>query len=277
MRYSKYIFRDLSRSRSQAVVFVLCVVLAIVTLVAVNGFSGSVTSALMKDARTLHVGDIIVQSRLPLSKGLQDTIEKLKHDGKIQYSQTYEFYSVVQAAGGDVTLLSNIKAVTPQYPLYGRCELESGQPLSSALVPGTAIVDRILLERMGLHSGDRLVVGRARLTIVDVVVREPDRPVTAFALGPRIFVSAADLDAIDLIQKGSRVRYGVQIKTVAEKDLQLLFETLVASADPVLERVDTYLTARSGVKRFFDNFIDFLNLVGIFTLLLAGYPLAVPD
>jgi putative ABC transport system permease protein len=34
--------------------------------------------------------------------------------------------------------------------------------------------------------------------------------------------------------------------------------------------VDTSRTARSGVKRFFDNLLFFLSLIGIFTLLLAG-------
>ena len=126
------------------------------------------------------------------------------------------------------------------------------------------------MERLGLRIGDQLDIGRARLTIADIVVKEPDRPVTAFNLGPRVFVSAADLDDIDLIQKGSRVRYGVQIKAVDAADLQRLADTFAAAADPVQERVDTYRSARSGVKRFFDNFIDFLNLVGIFTLLLAG-------
>jgi putative ABC transport system permease protein len=34
--------------------------------------------------------------------------------------------------------------------------------------------------------------------------------------------------------------------------------------------VDTARTARSGIKRFFDNFLFFLGLIGIFTLLLSG-------
>ncbi len=270
MPYAKYILRDLSRSRSQAAVFILCVVLAIVTLVAVNGFSGSVTTALMQDARTLHAADIIVQSRQAISTGLDSAIGRMQREGKIQSSRTYEFYSVVRAVDGNGTLLSNIKAVSEEYPLYGRCELASGKPFATTLTTGKIIVDRILLERLGLRIGDRLDIGRARLTIADIVVKESDRPVTAFSLGPRVFVSAADINDIDLIQKGSRVRYGVQIKAVDDADLQQLADTLAAAADPVQERVDTYRSARSGVKRFFDNFIDFLNLVGIFTLLLAG-------
>ncbi len=35
-------------------------------------------------------------------------------------------------------------------------------------------------------------------------------------------------------------------------------------------RVETFRTARTGVERFFTNFLFFLSIVGIFTLLLAG-------
>ncbi|MEZ4581315.1 MAG: hypothetical protein R3A10_06645 [Caldilineaceae bacterium] len=34
--------------------------------------------------------------------------------------------------------------------------------------------------------------------------------------------------------------------------------------------METYLTAPSGVQRFFENLLFFLSLVAIFTLLLAG-------
>ena len=37
-----------------------------------------------------------------------------------------------------------------------------------------------------------------------------------------------------------------------------------------MEGVETYLTAPSGVQRFFDNLLFFLSLVAIFTLLLSG-------
>ena len=270
MLHSKYILRDLVHSRSQAVVFILCVVLAIITLVAVNGFSGSVTATLMQDARALHAADVIIQSRQPISSDLQNTLNEIHDQGKLQISRTYEFYSVVQPVDGSGSLLSNIKAVSKAYPLYGHCELASGKSFSARLSPGTVIVERILLERLGVRIGDQLKVGQARLTIVDIVTKEPDRPVTVFALGPRVFVSSKDLDKIDLIQKGSRIRYKIQIKVSNTADMQQVVETLAAAADPIQERVDTFRTARSGVKRFFDNFIDFLNLVGIFTLLLAG-------
>ena len=45
---------------------------------------------------------------------------------------------------------------------------------------------------------------------------------------------------------------------------------LRSQSRPEQDRVETYRTAASGVKRFLDNFLFFLGLLGIFTLLLAG-------
>ena len=266
----KFILRDVNRTRSQAIVFALCVSIAMVTLVAVNGFSESVNATLVNDARALSAADIIVRSRQELSPGLLQTIEEMESAGSIESARIYEFYSVARTAAGDRSLLSSIKVVSKGYPFYGRCELTSGHSFSEVLLPGRIVVAPILLERLGLQVGDSLSIGRAVLTIADVVRKEPDRPLNAFAFGPRIFVSTADLERIDLIGKGSRVRYKVLIKIADAGDLTRLVDRLTAAADPVQERVDTYRTAPSGVKRFFDNFIFFLNLIGIFTLLLAG-------
>ncbi|MGB8426450.1 MAG: FtsX-like permease family protein, partial [Desulfobacterales bacterium] len=266
----KFILRDLNRNRGQAMMFLLCVALAFVTLVAVNGFSESIDTALSKDAQALQAADIIVRSRQELSFELVRKIARMENEGLLESARTYEFYSVARFAAGERSLLSNIKAVSQGYPFYGRCELASGRSLAEVLRPGRIVVAPVLLERLELQVGDRLTIGHATLTIADVVLTEPDRPVDALALGPRIFVAADDLGRIDLIGKGSRVSYAVLIKVADPARLNPLADALSVVADPVQERVDTYRTAPSGVKRFFDNFIFFLNLIGIFTLLLAG-------
>ncbi len=82
-------------------------------------------------------------------------------------------------------------------------------------------------------------------------------------------IASADLDALKLIKPGSSVGYRVLLKVNNETQLNSLaaqIKTVLAAQ----ENVETYLTAQSGVQRFFNNFLFFLNLVGIFTLLLAG-------
>ncbi len=182
----------------------------------------------------------------------------------------WEFLTVVRLPAREDTLLADIKAVEPGYPFYGEVLLASGRDLAAVLTPGNVVVEAALLERLGVSVGDTLLIGAAALTIADVVTFEPDRPVNFFALGPRIFVAAADLDALDLIKPGSRVTYVTLLRVADENQLDRIAAQLVAARDVGQESIQTYLTAPSGVQRFFENLLFFLSLVAIFTLLLAG-------
>jgi len=270
MPHTRFIIRDFARSRNQAVIFVLCVVLSIVSLVAISGFSHSINDSLLKDAKALHAADIIIRSRQDFSRSLRDAVEELNTAGLVDSARYYEFYSVVRSEDGHASLLSKIKVVQRGYPFYGRCELESGRAFADVLTKGSAVVEKLLLDRLNLQVGDRLRIGMATLTISDVLLKEPDRPVSFYSFGPRIFVSIQDLAALDLLQKGSRIRYVNLLKVHDQSKLNRIADDLRTVADGVQERVDTYRTARSGIKRFFDNFLFFLSLIGMFTLLLAG-------
>jgi putative ABC transport system permease protein len=307
-----FIHRQIAGSLHQSAVLVLCVILSMITLVSLGGFSSSVHTSFLRDARTLHAADIIIHSHAPISAGLLDEISSLEKRKAIESARVYEFYSVVQTdrnsrratpvdkKWGETTkshgqaseetahsrspgkarstvayedqesLLSGIKVVDPGYPFYGTLELASGAPFSNVLTRGNIVVEQTLLDRLHLKIGDSLRVGSARLTIRDMVLQEPDRPVNFFALGPRVFVSTADLSSLDLVGKGSRVNYTILIKVLDAAELDRIATRLRSVSNKDRERVDTYRTAASGVKRFFDNFLFFLNLIGIFTLLLAG-------
>lgn len=269
MRKIPLVRRQLAGSLHQAAIFVLCVVLSLVTLVSLSGFSRSVHSSFLKDARALHAADII-HSHSPFSEPLLLELSLLEKEPKVASARLYEFYSIVRTTGGDASLLSNLKVVDPGYPFYGTVQLASGRPLNEVLTRGSIVVEQTLLDRLLLKINDRVKIGKAAFTIRDVVLLEPDQPVNFFSLGPRVFIPARDLASLDLVGKGSRVNYTVLIKVRDEKDLDKIALRLKTAALPDRERVETYRTADSGVKRFFDNFLFFLNLIGIFTLLLAG-------
>lgn len=266
----RFLFRQLAHSSRQALVFVLCVTLSLTTLTAFSGFARSVRQALLSDARSLHAADIILRASTPFSPSLQSAVDREVAAGRMEATPIYNFFSVVRTTDDAASLLARLKVVEPAYPFYGRVELLSGGTLGDTLVKGAVVVEQLLLDRLGLQVGDALQVGFATLRIVDVITAEPDRPVNLFAFGPRIFVSHHDLKALGLMEKGSRIRYRILIKVTDPQDMEPLTAAFKAAADPELERVDTYRTARSGVRRFLDNFIFFLKLVGIFILVLAG-------
>ena len=268
--HPQFIIRQITRSRRQAVVLVLCVALSIVTLISLNGFSASVHTSLLKDAKTLQAADIIIRSYQEISLATVSSIRKLEDQNQIISNRVWEFYSVVRSQKGRDSVLAKLKIVQPGYPFYGQVLLKSGRQFDSVLSPGSVIVAQNLLDRLGLQVGDPLHVGSTTLTIRDVVLQEPDQPVNFFMLGPRVFLAAADIDRLDLVKKGSRVRHIYLIKVLDETKIRSIADRIRMVADTDQESVDTYRTARSRIKRFFDNLFFDLSLISIFTLLLAG-------
>jgi len=270
MLHPAFIRRQVVRSRKQATVFVLCVVLSMITLIALNGFATSVHQALMNDARRLQAGDIIIRSHYAFTPGLQAAVNRLAADTRISAARLYEFYSIVRTRGEDRSLLAMLKVTGRGYPFYGQVVLTSGNRFDQVLQPGTVIVEAGLLERLALSVGDTLRVGDADLTIADVVTLEPDRPVTFFSFGPRVFIHPEDLDGLGLIDRTARVHHKLLLKVHDPAQLEPIAGTLSAAADQEQERVATFQSTNSRMQRFFNNLLFFLNLIGIFTLLLAG-------
>ncbi len=270
MIHGHFIIREITRSSKQAIVFCLCVALSLTSLTVFSGFSKSVSQTLLTDAKKLHAADIIVHSHDKISDELESAISDQIRQGKIDRSRYWEFYSMVRTADDQTSVLSLLKVVEKGYPFYGEIVLKSGRSLHDVLTPGQIVVEQSLLDRLGAGIGDSLKVGYTTLIIRDVVVSEPDRPANVFSFGPRVFVSSQDLDALSLIQTGSRITYVSLLKVADDRKVDAITGRLKQFASPDRERVDTYRTARTRVKRFLDNFIFFLNLVGIFILIIAG-------
>lgn len=270
MLHPRFIFRQINDSRKQAVIFALCVALSLLTLTSLGGFSTSVRRSMLKDARQLHAADIRIHSHYPFSQPLVNTIRQYEEQGLIQGALVHEFYSMARNAVQNKSILCNLKVVEKDYPFYGKVQLASGREFANVLTSGSIIVEQTLLDRLKVQIGSNLQIGFATLKIADIVTMEPDKPVSFFSFGPRIFIAATDLKKLDLIKKGSRVQYNYLIKVNTPEGIDTVAQHLKQVATERQESIKTFREADSRLKRFFDNFLFFLNLIGIFTLLLAG-------
>jgi len=270
MLHLRFIVRQIVGSGRQSLIFVACVALSLLILTSLGGFSRSVRSSMLKDARQLHAADIIVHSHYPFSASLKKAIDNFERNGEVESALVLEFYSMASNPERQKSVLSHLKVVAKGYPFYGTVQLASGRDFRHVLVPGSVVVEQSLLNRLQAEVGGKLHIGSAVLTIADIVTGEPDRPVSFFSFGPRIFISATDLDRLDLIKKGSRIQYNYLLKVRDPKQVDSIAAKLSSAALNSQENVRTFRTAGSRVKRFFENFLFFLNLIGVFTLLLAG-------
>ncbi|MEE4165283.1 MAG: FtsX-like permease family protein, partial [Desulfocapsaceae bacterium] len=268
--HARFILREIRHSGKQSLTFVLCVALSLATLTALNSFKRNVYQSLVGEAQVLHGADIIIHSHHPIAQPLVQAVAELEEEKRVLSLKSYEFSSVVRPVDGDTSLFSSLKVVDSGYPHYGSVALLSGKKLQQVLEPGTVVVGQEVLDRLGVQTGARLHIGNALLEIADVVLSESARPVAFFSFGPRIFISSADLDKLGLMGKGSRAEYEILLKISNSEELTAIHRQLTERALRGQERVETARTARSGVKRFFDNLLFFLSFISIFTLLLSG-------
>jgi len=252
--------------------FLACVTLGVAALVGVGSFADSLERTVARSGKSLMGGDVEIRSTQPLPVDAATLIAG-PASGRVALTRLRELVAMAQA-GPALTQLVELKAVEPGYPFYGALVTEPARPLDTLIGAGRALVHESLLARLGLRVGDRFRVGDVELTIAGVILKEPDRAVGVFSLGPRVMIAAADLDRTGLIRPGSRVRYRTLFRLPEGQDAEV-FRDRLAGELPAAQRVTTYTQAQPGLRRFWDQLTMYLGLTGLVALMVGGIGVAV--
>ena len=137
---------------------------------------------------------------------------------------------------------------------------------------GEAWVDPQILAVAGLHVGDLLKVGEARLRIARVITFEPDRGAQFVNLAPRVMIRAEDLPATGLVSPGSRISYSMLAAGSVQK-VQVLRDWLQAALKPG-QKLVTIENGRPEIRRSLDRAQQFLSLVAMLAVLIAAVAVA---
>jgi len=118
-------------------------------------------------------------------------------------------------ADGKATLVE-LKAVDGAYPLYGEAKLDPAMNVTDALAQRDGVfgaaADPVLMARLDVKPGARLMIGNANIEIRAALTNEPDKLAGGIGFGPRLLVSQDALRATGLIQPGSLVRWHYRLR-----------------------------------------------------------------
>ena len=245
--------------------FLLTLMLSLATYLSLDSIQQSVTTYINDNQRALVGGDLILSSNQDWPTEVLEQVETLA-DTQVVYD--YQFNAMLVT--DEQTLLARVKAVSPAYPLYGEIELASGKPLWQQLSADSVVVAPEVLKSLSVKVGDSITVGEAQFTISDTLIKEPDRPLTAFGFGGRVLMQEDALAATQLMGQRSRVSYRIEIAGDAESMLaqnEQLSQILTSYPDIELSDADS---ADTSVSRISDNVLMFLKLLVIAVLLLSA-------
>jgi putative ABC transport system permease protein len=242
----------------------LCLFLGVATLAAIGSLTASVTLELASRGQTMLGGDLeVAMTQREASDADKAALRKL---GAI--SETIRTRAMAQAPG-KAPVLTELKGVDAAYPFYGTLALEHGR-YNHSLPPDRILIGSALAEKLGLRPGDPLRYGIKTFTVADVITDEPDRLGEGFTLGPVALVSMEGLRGTGLIQPGSLYESKYRIRLPANTDPRAVRATLqkrYASAGWQIRDRDR---AAAGAERFFENMGQFLALIGLAALIIAG-------
>lgn len=247
----------------------VCLFLGVATLAAIGSLTASMLDELATRGRTLLGGDIEVAITQREASAAERT--ELRRLGTL--SETVRMRAMAQRAGPAVAgappaVLTELKGVDRAYPLYGTLTLRQGS--YRALDPGQVLIGTALADRLGVAPGAQLRYGSADFTIAGVIADEPDRVGEGFTLGPVAIVSMEGLRRTGLIQPGSLYTSKYRIRLPDGSDAPALREQLAKGHREAGWELKDHDRAAPGTNRFFERMGQFLSLIGLTALVIAG-------
>ncbi|WP_341712693.1 FtsX-like permease family protein [Erythrobacter sp.] len=162
-----------------------------------------------------------------------------------------------------------LKAVDESYPLFGTLTLEDGRTVGPP-DGDEAWLSQGAADRLGVKLGDSILIGTAQLRVGGFIADEPDRLGEGFQLGPTIIVSEDLPQRAGLIAPGSMYQSKTRVKFSGNRDPEAVQDSLKARFPDAGFDIDTADRAAPGTDRFVDRMGEFLTLVGLAALVIAG-------
>jgi len=173
------------------------------------------------------------------------------------------------AIAGDASVPVELKGVDRAYPLYGALTLADGRRVS-APAAGDVWIGQALADRIDARIGAPLRFGTARFRIAGIIATEPDRLGEGFTLGPVAIVSTAAIARTGLVQPGSLYESKYRLKLPVGADPSAVATRFKQAFATAGWESKTRSNASPGAARFIDRMGQFLLLVGLAALVIAG-------
>ncbi len=254
-------------------IFLACLTLGIAAIAAVGSVRSSIELGLQQEGAVILGGD--AELKFTYRFASEAELDWMANNAeKVSGIVDFRSMAVAEINGQTERGLTQVKAVDDTYPIYGSVLLSPDIPLAEALariddVPG-AVMEQLLVDRMGLTVGETFNLGRQQFRLAAVLLREPDSAAQGFGLGPHTILRTDDLAASGLIGPGTlfETQYRLQIPPNAD------LVALKAEANKLFR--DTGLRWRDrrsgapGIETFVERIGSFLVLVGLAGLAVGG-------
>ena len=267
-------YRMLKRSlrESELTLMLTSLIIALLCFTSISMLTKSIEMTMGLNASEFLGGNLVASSPTPIPQTWKDEATSYNLD----QADSVNFMSVLSA--NDQWQLSSIKAVSPNYPLFGTLKLGK-QPyqfnpnISNDVIPGTILLSSRLYTALNIHQDDKVQVGNAHLTSNIVLINDPITGRGFFNFSPKALISLKDLSKTQVIQPGSRIDYRWYLRG---NDANInKFSTWLSSHLDTTQRLLNAKNERGSLKTAFDNVNMLLKISILMALSLTAIAITI--
>ncbi len=259
--------RDLSARFRGLRLLLVCLFLGTGALAAIGTLTGSIQSELAARGASILGGDIEAEvwQRGPTA----EEASAFAALGKVSSGTRMQAMATAGPQNDELAAPIALKAVDTSYPLVGALRLKDGR-MVGAPPPGTVWLAEGAAERLGVARGDTVRIGGQPLTLGGIVAEEPDALSEGFALGAVAIVRDDFPARAGLTAPGAMYRTKLRVALHPGIEPAQAVKQLQARFPDAGLRLRTRDKAAPGAERFIENMGQFLVLVGLAALAIAG-------
>lgn len=257
-----------------SLIFVCNLAFGFIGFTTVLSFQNAIEQNAKANSKQILSADLAISARKAIPESELKKAEDYLNKSNISFTRTKitEFFAMVSF--GERSHLVLVKAVDNLYPLYGELILTNStvtKDSQKAIFAGPSLWSYSELKSiLGLEIGDTLKLGSLDLKVDDFIVKDATQTFRLASLAPRIFINSEYLEKSKLLQFGSTFTeaylYQFPADAAATSVQKDLFKLI---SDPAIQ-IDTPTTASEDSARQLGFLTDFLNLVALVAILLAG-------
>ena len=269
----KYALKDLGRNYKKISSIILTLFISLFILSAIFTIEDSLNKELNDNAKVLLGGDLEIDYNR--NQGNLNLVNKVKEFSTV--SHMIEFSTMLSTVGRtkNKSLFTRIKTVDEKYPLYGKVIYEPKGAFDRMQVePNTLLINESLSKTLKIKINEKVKVQDQIFTVIGIIKSVPD--VSGFvAFGDWALAGKQTLEILKLNGIGSFLNYEYKVKFNLNDDpdnIEKRIENIFKNDEKVKLRYPE--NSASGLKRIINSFSQFLSLVSISAILIAGIGIA---
>ncbi len=269
----KYALKDLSRNYHKISSIIITLFISLFILSAIFTIEDSLKKELNDNAKALLGGDLEIDYNR--NQGNLNLVNQVREFATV--SQMIEFSTMLSTTGREKnkSLFTRIKTVDEKYPLYGEVNYEPIEAYERMQKePNTILINESLSKTLNIKIDEQVKVQDQNFTVIGIIKSVPD--VSGFvAFGDWALAGKQTLEILKLNGIGSFLNYEYKVKFNNDDDpaqIERKIENIFKNDQKVKLRYPE--NSASGIKRIINNFSQFLSLVSISAMLIAGIGIA---